>query len=671
MSEFRIKVGVELDASDLESKLKGLDGEYKIPIQLDMNKINSQLNELKNSFKNTFKLDTGFLNDLKKITDALENINKINLNNIGGGSSGSGGRTTSKLINDYKELYNLTTKLQKQLDKGGLGENSIKRTSEQINKLKHDMSALYNQMSDEQKQSIDLFNTKQANKSAIDMNSYLNKIESQIDTIKNSMSSIDKSFLDNSSLRDLYRISDTIDQLKASLKGDISLEINVGSALDTLKQASETVKRLQNEAKQASKESEKLSESLKKNATKQHAEEMSKLVNEYKELGNMYSNLQKQMASGGLDKGSLDRTISQVTELQTKMKKLYDSMDEGAKQKIDLFNASQSNKALVDMNNYLNKIESTATGLQGKIKGISFDHIDSGKIDLISAKLEEIQTKAREGINLDFKDIGNIINDLNKLSTVINDLNKVEELANSFKEISNTVKKTGGDIESFQNTLKDLENSATRLDGSFDKAFSSANNELKEMRNNIKNVTNSTRSFGNGMLGTLDDFRDNFSQLTLAEIAGDFIADGIRTLARGLKDTVVETDSAITDLNKVYEKGLKGDNLKQYLTEFSEVAKQTGKTSVDVIQGTAKAVQSGISDLDQALVFARQSAIFSNVGDVGQEQADTILASIMSAYGGVEESLKPVREQVQGMGSDYSTLTKFMDLANYAGELIA
>ena len=54
MSEFRIKVGVELDASDLESKLKGLDGEYKIPIQLDMNKVNSQLNELKNSFKNTF-----------------------------------------------------------------------------------------------------------------------------------------------------------------------------------------------------------------------------------------------------------------------------------------------------------------------------------------------------------------------------------------------------------------------------------------------------------------------------------------------------------------------------------------------------------------------------------------------------------------------------------------
>ena len=79
MSEFRIKVGVELDASDLESKLKGLDSEYKIPIQLDMDKVSSQLNELKNSFKNTFKLDTSFLNDLKKIFPfAIDGNGKLN-----------------------------------------------------------------------------------------------------------------------------------------------------------------------------------------------------------------------------------------------------------------------------------------------------------------------------------------------------------------------------------------------------------------------------------------------------------------------------------------------------------------------------------------------------------------------------------------------------------------
>ena len=484
MAEFKIRVDVELNADDLEAKLKALGKEQEIELKLNTSKIESQLKSLKKSFKDAFKLDSSIMNDLNKIAKALEKVN--NANSSEGGTSSSK-TATSKLINDYKELYNLTTKLQKQLAKGGLGEDSIERTSKQIDKLKNDMSALYNQMSDAQKQNI------------------------------------------------------------------------------------------------------------------------------------------------------------------------------------DLFNAKQTNKAMVDMNSYLNKIENQATSLQSKLKSVSFDHIDTGKIDLISAKLEEIQTKAREGIDLDFKDIGDILNDLNKLSTVIKDLEKVENLANSFEKISGSIAEAGGDVEKFQNNIKDLENSATKLDGSFDRAFSNANNELKAMRNNIKNVSSGT----NGIFGTLDDFKGNFAQFTLAEIAGDFIADGIRTLARGLKDTVVETDSAITDLNKVYEKGLKGDNLKQYLTEFTEVAKQTGKTSVDVIQGTTKAVQSGISDLDQALVFARQSAIFSNVGDVDQEQADTMLAGIMSAYGGVEESLRPVREQVQGMGKDYNTLTKFMDLANYAGELIA
>lgn len=667
MAEFKIRVDVELNAEDLEAKLKALGKEQEIELKLNTNKIESQLKSLKKSFKDTFKLDNGVMSDLNKIAKALKDVNKVSL-----GESKSGGKSTaSKLISDYKELYNTVEKLQKQLAKGGLGEEGLKRTQNQINDITNMMNKLKNEMSDSELANLDFFESKKSINSLTDLNGYLNKIESQIDSVKNAMDGVDKNFLSDSSIKDLDRISNTVDELRASLKGDILLEIDVGTALNTLKEASDSVKKLQNEAKQASIENDKLAESLKKTSAKQHSDEMSKMVNEYKELGNVYSNLQKQMASGGLGEDSLNRTTSQISELQAKMKKLYDTMDSGAREKVDLFNTSQSNKALVDMNNYLNKIESTATGLQGKLKSLSFDHIDTGKIDLISAKLEEIQTKAKEGINLDFKDVGNIINDLNKLSTVINDLNKVEELASSFERIGSSIKEAGGDVESFQNTLKDLENSATRLDGSFDRAFSSANNELKEMRSNINNVSDSTRNLGSGMLGTLDDFRGNFAQFTLAEIAGDFIADGIRTLARGLKDTVVETDSAITDLNKVYEKGLKGDNLKQYLTEFTEVAKQTGKTSVDVIQGTTKAVQSGISDLDQALVFARQSAIFSNVGDVDQEQADTMLAGIMSAYGGVEESLRPVREQVQGMGKDYNTLTKFMDLANYAGELIA
>ena len=114
-----------------------------------------------------------------------------------------------------------------------------------------------------------------------------------------------------------------------------------------------------------------------------------------------------------------------------------------------------------------------------------------------------------------------------------------------------------------------------------------------------------------------------------------------------------------------------GDQLDQYLNKVTDTTKKTGSTITDTINGTAKALQVGFKTIDESLAYAQNSTIFANIGDMTQEGADSILASVLSAYGGVANSLKPVREQIKGAGEDYNTMTKFMDLANYAGELIA
>lgn len=389
------------------------------------------------------------------------------------------------------------------------------------------------------------------------------------------------------------------------------------------------------------------------------------IVNEYKDLANTVEKLQKQLNKGGFGDDSITRTKSQIADLKAEMSALYNQMSESQKKSVDLFDAKQTNKAMVDMNSYMNKIETTATSLGTKLNSISFDHIDSSKIDNIRAELERLQDVAKQDINLDLN-VGDILSDLNRISSEIKNLEKVENLASSFDKISSSIKDVGGDVENFASSIKELENSADKIDGSFDKAFKKANDGLKDMQTTAKKLSSDSKGKGlfGGIFGTKDDFLGNFSQFKLLDLAGDFIAEGVRNLARGLKDTVVETDAAMTDLRKVYDKNLTGDNLKGYLNSVTEVAKGTGKSSVDVIQGTAKAVQSGIKDIDDALVFARQSAIFSNVGDVDQSTADTVLAATMSAYGGVENALKPVREQIVGAGKDYNTLTKFMDLAN-------
>lgn len=452
---------------------------------------------------------------------------------------------------------------------------------------------------------------------------------------------------------DMKKIDSQLKGLKKSFQDAFKIDSKTLSDLNKLTNAQEKLTKQQNKQSLASQKGE-----------------MKNLVNEYKDFANAYAKLQKQMNSGTLGEGSIKRTAMQMSELKTNMSQLYNEMDSNAKKQIDLFNTKQMNKGIVDMNSAMNKIESQATSLLTRLNNIKLDNlgeIDLSKLNKAKSQLEEFIALCKQDIDINL-DVGSILSDLSKLTNETKNFEKIQDVFDKVEKASKQI-----DLGNFTNEVKDLVNYVDKMDGSFERVLKGANNNLKDVQSTIKKISSDTRGKGifGSILGTRQDFLGNFSQFTLAEIAGDFIADGIRTMARGIKDTIVETDKAIVDLNKVYDNNLTGDNLKGYLNSVTEVAKGTGKSSVDVIQGTAKAVQSGIKDIDDALVFARQSAMFSNVGDVSQEQADTMLASIMSAYGGVENSLKPVREQVSGMGKDYNTLTKFMDLANHAGNKYA
>ena len=483
MSDFKIKVNVELDAKDLESQLKNL-GEQEIDVKLNgVDKIEAQLKSLKNSFQDAFKVNGSFLNDIKKVANAIEKINS------GGSSTSKSTSSTSKLVSEYKDLANTVEKIQKQLSKGLLDESSISRSNTLIEKLKGQMNDLKNEMD----------------------------------------------------------------------------EVELAS--------------------------------------------------------------------------------------------------------VKAFEGKLENKHLAEMNNYLNKIESTATSLGTKLNSISFDHIDSSKIEKIQNELKEIQDIARQDINLEMN-VGDILSDLNRISNEIKNLEKVENLASSFEKVSSSVTDVKGNIEKLSSEIKSLENVADNLDGSFDRAFKGASNSVKDFQNNLKKLDSSSKS-GSGIFGDMDDFLGNFTQFKFLELAGDFIADGVRKLASGWKDTIVETDTAITDLNKVLNEGgkLTGQSLDNYLGQVTQVAKGAGKSSTDVIQGTTRAVQSGIKSTEDALKYAEKSAMFANIGDMTQEEADKILTSVMSANGGIENSLKQTSSHLGKATKDYSKLEEFIDMANHAGEL--
>lgn len=247
MSEFKIKVDVDLNVDDIESQLKKLGKDNKISIDfdnLDLGKIETQLNRIKNTFKNTFKFDKGFIKDINKLTNALDKLSR----------SGANTNLVNNTVSQYKDLANTVTKLQKQLNKGGLGEESIKRTKEQINKLKADMESLFNKMSSSQKKSLELFNFKNANKDIVDLNNNLNKIDTQINNVENKASNINMDFLSESSKDELEKILRKIEEIKTEAREDIKLEIETGEALTQLKDVNDEINKLQKEANKNARE---------------------------------------------------------------------------------------------------------------------------------------------------------------------------------------------------------------------------------------------------------------------------------------------------------------------------------------------------------------------------------------------------------------------------------
>ena len=154
MSEFKIKVSVELDSSDLESKLNALGKDQKIKLDIDssgLDKIENQLKGLKKSFQDAFKIDSKALGDVNKLVNSLEKLNGKG----GNTSSKNSSKQVSSLVDEYKNLYNTVEKLQKQMAKGGLGDESLKRTQKQIDNITNEMNRLRSVMSDAENANLD------------------------------------------------------------------------------------------------------------------------------------------------------------------------------------------------------------------------------------------------------------------------------------------------------------------------------------------------------------------------------------------------------------------------------------------------------------------------------------------------------------------------------------
>lgn len=112
-----------------------------------------------------------------------------------------------------------------------------------------------------------------------------------------------------------------------------------------------------------------------------------------------------------------------------------------------------------------------------------------------------------------------------------------------------------------------------------------------------------------------------------------FIGNIIIGVATSIKtgiQSIVDIDTALTNLNKVTDETR--ETLSGFSLEANSIGRELAKTTVEVIDSTTEFARLGYS-LQQATQLAKQALLYSNVGDIGVEQASLAIISAVKGFG--------------------------------------
>lgn len=397
------------------------------------------------------------------------------------------------------------------------------------------------------------------------------------------------------------------------------------------------------------------------------------LVSEYKQLAVESSAIQKQM-SKTIDTGSYKALEKQLDSVENKMKNLKSVMSQDQLSGLKSFDDKIARNLERSYVSSFNKIQSEVTKLDSKLSSLGKSgYTDKNKLSSIVDDLNKIK-------NLDFNNVSsgglqNITNDLeqirNKIKEVEDDASKLkfnDKLELDTSRVQNDLNKLRQACENVGSSTSDIDRLEQELRQLSDLPMDQVPNSLAKIKAEVNGMKS---AFGGLNTATKEsnkffsELYHSFSTFGLANI----LADGLQSAIRGIKETVIDLDNSFRDLMKVAPDTFKGtsEELNQLKNDAISAGIEVARSSNDIIDGTSKAFSMGIKNVKDALEYSKQAAQFANVADLDQESANSYLASITAAYGGAANALKPLQGELKKTGEAYSSLTKFADLANYAG----
>lgn len=327
---------------------------------------------------------------------------------------------------------------------------------------------------------------------------------------------------------------------------------------------------------------------------------------------------------------------------------------------------SQTSKEFLSMKGNVDKAIASLERLNKSTKGIN-----NVEVERMIQKYRELQSALKGDLNQ--SQLTRLKSEFSSLSSSSEQLRRVtlnmKALSDSKISLNNTI----AQLERLERQIMELGNDASRITAlknellglSSSMNFNAINNGVLRGREALSSYRAEMESNRNVMTS----FRQSFSSLysTVKGYAlGNIVASATIGGVYALKETIMSLDEAFVQFKKVAPDSVdtSTEALKELQAQAVLAGQEVASTSVDIINSTASALQMGMKDANEAMEYAKNVTMYANVADIETDEADTYLKTAMSVWGGINNALKPVHEQIKGMSKDYSTMTKYLDLAN-------
>ena len=533
-----------------------------------------------------------------------------------------------KQLNNLKQIQSTLkeiNKLSKDVQKGLFGSGSAKTNTTSTNKELEATKAKYESLK-KSAESLQKQMSKTIDTQAYDaLDSKLKKVKASMEETAQEMDKVaGKSKIDIS--RDLIKSFDTIQKKANNTQETINnifknknLTSSQITQLNELQRSIDTIK------------GKDLAQLLK---SKTAYEDMHKLYSEINNVELALKGLNSSITLGN----KIDSSINKLNSLQSKLYQMKGSQ-------------FADKSGIYDLITQIEKYKSELRSIDPNTESARAEFDDlKNKINQCEIKFKEFETALKSArTNFKFQaDFNKVAQDIENLAQKCQRLGISTEQIEIFRSELQRI----GQISNLDDRARELE--------VLIKEMSTFKSTLPTTTGNVNGLSTAirrTNSFANNLLSTL-------SMYSLGNMLGMQITKSIHSIG----SIIVDTDNAIRQVLKVAPKSFTGteqqlDSLKRKATEAGQ---EVARSSIDIINSTAGALQSGFHNVNKAVEYAKNSAMFSNVIDTDQETTDKYLKSILASYGGVAKSLNPVREQIKGATKDYSTMMKVMDMVNYA-----